>query len=241
MKVTNRYSKACQLQERSLIDCGCYAAAGLQIAVRRAQHRNDRDRWASITTASSRTCSTSPWAAAFSTNRASARWRGRRAASSRSASAPAATCRTIRQTCAASKPSIRTPTSTASRDRASPRPSIAVDFHHLNAEHLPFSWRELRHRGLHADAVLDSRRRACARRGASRAEARRAVPVPRTRAVAGCRRRRWQHRLNPLQQRIGGGCHLTRDTVAAGAAVGPATARCRTLLPAPRPARSPAT
>ena len=31
---------------------------------------------------------------------------------------------------------------------------------------------------------------------------------------------RWQHRLNPIQNRLGGGCHLIRDTVQLVAASG---------------------
>ncbi|HEX9207797.1 MAG TPA: class I SAM-dependent methyltransferase [Steroidobacteraceae bacterium] len=89
--------------------------------------------------------------------------------------------------------------------------NIAVDFHHLDAEHLPFA----------ADSfdtiVCTLTLCSIPDVGHALAEVRRVLkpggqflflehglaPDP---AVA-----RWQHRCNPLQQRLGGGCHLTRD------------------------------
>jgi ubiquinone/menaquinone biosynthesis C-methylase UbiE len=91
--------------------------------------------------------------------------------------------------------------------------AIAVDFHHLDAEHLPFE-----------DARFDSivcTLTLCSIPDVTLAlrEVRRVLkpggqflflehglaPDP---AVS-----KWQQRLNPLQMRLGGGCHLTRDTV----------------------------
>jgi ubiquinone/menaquinone biosynthesis C-methylase UbiE len=92
--------------------------------------------------------------------------------------------------------------------------SIAVDFHHLDAQHLPFE-----------DARFDTV--VCTLTLCSIADVAHALcevkrvlkpggqflflehglsPDP---AVV-----RWQRRLNPLQQRLGGGCHLDRDSVA---------------------------
>ena len=97
---------------------------------------------------------------------------------------------------------------------------IEVDFHHLNAEHLPFdagsfdtvvctftlcSIPDVRHALQEVSRVLRSGGRFLfLEHGLS--------PSP---AVA-----RWQHRLEPLQRRIGGGCHLTRDPVALVRATG---------------------
>ncbi len=92
--------------------------------------------------------------------------------------------------------------------------SIAVDFHHLNAEHLPFT-------GESFDTVVCTLT-LCSIPDVVHAlgEVRRVLKpggrflflehgLSPDAGVAG-----WQHRLNPLQQRIGGGCHLTRDTIA---------------------------
>lgn len=49
---------------------------------------------------------------------------------------------------------------------------------------------------------------------------------------------RWQRRLDPLQQRVFGGCHLTRDPIALLAEAGFADADIQTAyLPGPRPSR----
>jgi ubiquinone/menaquinone biosynthesis C-methylase UbiE len=90
---------------------------------------------------------------------------------------------------------------------------IAVDFHHLDAEHLPFA-------GDQFDTIICTLT-LCSIPDVALAmrEVRRVLkpggqflflehglaPDP---AVA-----RWQRRLDPLQQRLGGGCHLTRDAV----------------------------
>jgi len=90
--------------------------------------------------------------------------------------------------------------------------SIAVDFHHLDAQHLPFE-------DARFDTVV-STLTLCSIADVAHAlgEVKRVLksggqllflehglsPEP---AVA-----RWQRRLNPLQNRIGGGCHLDRDT-----------------------------
>jgi ubiquinone/menaquinone biosynthesis C-methylase UbiE len=92
--------------------------------------------------------------------------------------------------------------------------SIAVDFHHLNAEHLPF-----------ADDSFDTV--VCTLTLCSIPDVVHALgEVQRVLAPGGgflflehglspdAGVARWQHRLDPLQQRIGGGCHLTRDAVA---------------------------
>ena len=92
--------------------------------------------------------------------------------------------------------------------------SIAVDFHHLNAEHLPFT-------GESFDTVV------CTLTLCSIPDVVHALGEVQRVLKPGGRFlflehglspdagvARWQHRLNPLQQRIGGGCHLTRDTVA---------------------------
>ena len=73
---------------------------------------------------------------------------------------------------------------------------------------------QLRHRAVHLDAVHHPRRRPphCARYGASSARAARCTSSStawhptRTCGV-------WQHRLEPLQKRLVGGCHLTRSVV----------------------------
>jgi ubiquinone/menaquinone biosynthesis C-methylase UbiE len=90
--------------------------------------------------------------------------------------------------------------------------NIAVDFHHLNAEHLPF-----------ASASFDTvtcTLTLCSIPDVVHALAEiRRVLVPGGQFLflehglspdAGVAR--WQQRLNPLQNRIGGGCHLNRDT-----------------------------
>jgi SAM-dependent methyltransferase len=92
--------------------------------------------------------------------------------------------------------------------------SIAVDFHHLDAQHLPFE-------DARFDTVV-STLTLCSIADVEHAlgEVKRVLkpggqllflehglsPEP---AVA-----RWQRRLNPLQNRLGGGCHLDRDAVA---------------------------
>jgi ubiquinone/menaquinone biosynthesis C-methylase UbiE len=91
--------------------------------------------------------------------------------------------------------------------------NIAVDFHHLDAEHLPFA----------ADSfdtvVCTLTLCSIPDPGHALAEVRRVLkpggqflflehglaPDP---AVV-----RWQHRCSPFQKRLGGGCHLTRDAV----------------------------
>lgn len=101
-----------------------------------------------------------------------------------------------------------------------PVADIEVDFHHLNAEHLPFgagsfdtvvctftlcSIPDVRHALQEVSRVMRSGGRFLfLEHGLS--------PSP---AVA-----RWQRRLEPLQRRIGGGCHLTRDPVALVRATG---------------------
>ena len=90
--------------------------------------------------------------------------------------------------------------------------SIDVDFHHLDAERLPFA-------GQSFDTVVCTLTLCSIPRvEEALAEVRRVLrrggqflflehglsPEP---AVA-----RWQHRLTPLQKRLGGGCHLNRDT-----------------------------
>jgi ubiquinone/menaquinone biosynthesis C-methylase UbiE len=102
--------------------------------------------------------------------------------------------------------------------------AIDVDFHHLNAEHLPFAADEF-------DTVICTLT-LCSIPDVEHAlgEVRRVLkpggrflflehglsPDP---AVA-----RWQRRLTPLQRRVGGGCHLDRPTAqlvgAAGMALG---------------------
>lgn len=92
--------------------------------------------------------------------------------------------------------------------------SIAVDFHHLDAQHLPFedarfdtvvstltlcSIADVAH-------ALSEVKRVLKRGGQFLFLEHGLSPDP---AVV-----RWQRRLNPLQQRLGGGCHLDRDTVA---------------------------
>jgi ubiquinone/menaquinone biosynthesis C-methylase UbiE len=90
--------------------------------------------------------------------------------------------------------------------------NIAVDFHHLDAEHLPFE--------AHTFDTIVCTLTLCSipDAGHALAEVRRVLkrggrflflehglaPEP---GIA-----RWQRRLTPLQQRLGGGCHLDRDT-----------------------------
>lgn len=99
-----------------------------------------------------------------------------------------------------------------SRPRIAASP-IAVDFHHLDAEHLPFANEQF-------DTIVCTLT-LCSIPDVALAmqEVRRVLkpggqflflehglaPDP---AVS-----KWQHRLDPLQQRLGGGCHLTRDTL----------------------------
>jgi len=91
--------------------------------------------------------------------------------------------------------------------------SVAVDFHHLNAEHLPFE-------GGSFDTVVCTLT-LCSIPDVVHAlgEVHRVLRpggqflflehgLSPDAQVAG-----WQHRLNPIQKRIGGGCHLIRDTV----------------------------
>ena len=91
--------------------------------------------------------------------------------------------------------------------------SVAVDFHHLNAEHLPFE-------GDSFDTVV------CTLTLCSIPDVVHALgEVHRVLRPGGqflflehglspdARVARWQHRLNPIQNRIGGGCHLIRETV----------------------------
>jgi ubiquinone/menaquinone biosynthesis C-methylase UbiE len=91
---------------------------------------------------------------------------------------------------------------------------IEVDFHHLNAEHLPFederfdtvtctltlcSIPDVAHALGEVHRVLKPGGRFLFLEHGLSPDA----------SVA-----RWQRRLDPLQQRIAGGCHLSRDTVA---------------------------
>jgi ubiquinone/menaquinone biosynthesis C-methylase UbiE len=93
-------------------------------------------------------------------------------------------------------------------------PRIAVDFHHLNAEHLPFE-------SEHFDTVV------CTLTLCSIPDVVHALGEIRRVLKPGgrflflehglspdVRVARWQRRLDPIQQRIAGGCHLSRDTVA---------------------------
>jgi ubiquinone/menaquinone biosynthesis C-methylase UbiE len=110
------------------------------------------------------------------------------------------------------------------------RPRIAasqvdVDFHHLDAEHLPFAEQSF-------DTVVCTLT-LCSIPDVEHAlaEVRRVLrwggqflflehglsPDP---AVA-----RWQHRLTPLQKRLGGGCHLNRDAAQLVSAAGLRTDR----------------
>jgi len=99
-----------------------------------------------------------------------------------------------------------------SRPRIAASP-IAVDFHHLDAEHLPFASDQF-------DTIvctltlcsipdvalaLQEVRRVLKPGGQFLFLEHGLAPDP---VVA-----RWQHRLDPVQQRLGGGCHLTRDTL----------------------------
>lgn len=91
--------------------------------------------------------------------------------------------------------------------------SIDVDFHHLDAEHLPFEAQSFDtvvctftlcsiSDAVHALAEV---RRVLKRGGQFLFLEHGLSPDPGV--------QRWQHRLNPLQRRIGGGCNLDRDTV----------------------------
>ena len=73
--------------------------------------------------------------------------------------------------------------------------------------------RQLRLRLLHLDDVHDPGHRRRPAGAAARPQARRDAALRRARA--GPRRgvRRWQHRLEPMQKRLFGGCHLTRPIV----------------------------
>ncbi|HET7202305.1 MAG TPA: class I SAM-dependent methyltransferase [Steroidobacteraceae bacterium] len=98
--------------------------------------------------------------------------------------------------------------------------TIDVDFHHLNAEKLPFAKASfdtvvctltLCSIPDVAHALAEVRR--VLRRGGQFLFLEHGLsPDP---AVA-----RWQHRLTPLQRRLGGGCHLNRDTARLVAASG---------------------
>jgi ubiquinone/menaquinone biosynthesis C-methylase UbiE len=89
---------------------------------------------------------------------------------------------------------------------------IQVDFHHLNAEHLPFAADSFDTivctltlcSIADVDHALGEIRRVLKPGGQFLFLEHGLAPDP---AVA-----RWQHRLNPLQNRLGGGCHLNRDT-----------------------------
>ncbi len=91
---------------------------------------------------------------------------------------------------------------------------IDVDFHNLDAEHLPFASDSF-------DTVV------CTLTLCSIADAGQALgEIRRVLRPGGhflflehglapdAGVARWQHRLDPLQQRLGGGCHLTRETLA---------------------------
>jgi ubiquinone/menaquinone biosynthesis C-methylase UbiE len=91
---------------------------------------------------------------------------------------------------------------------------IEVDFHHLNAEHLPFEPDRF-------DTVV------CTLTLCSIPDVVHALGEVRRVLKPGGRFlflehglspdsgvERWQRRLEPIQRRLGGGCHLTRDTVA---------------------------
>jgi ubiquinone/menaquinone biosynthesis C-methylase UbiE len=91
---------------------------------------------------------------------------------------------------------------------------IDVDFHHLNAEHLPF--------GSESFDTIVCTLTLCSIPDVGHAlgEIRRVLRpggqflflehgLAPDAGVA-----RWQRRLDPLQQRLGGGCHLNRDTLA---------------------------
>jgi ubiquinone/menaquinone biosynthesis C-methylase UbiE len=90
--------------------------------------------------------------------------------------------------------------------------NIAVDFHHLNAEHLPFESGSF-------DTVT------CTLTLCSIPDVVHALTEIRRVLVPGgqflflehglspdAAVARWQQRLNPLQNRLGGGCHLNRDS-----------------------------
>ena len=82
------------------------------------------------------------------------------------------------------------------------------------ASRCPFPDDTLRRRPVHLDDVHDPRRRRRAARAAARPQARRHAALRRARARArreACAR--WQHRLEPMQKRLFGGCHLTRPIV----------------------------
>jgi ubiquinone/menaquinone biosynthesis C-methylase UbiE len=91
--------------------------------------------------------------------------------------------------------------------------NIAVDFHHLDAQHLPFEDSRfdtvvctLTLCSIPAVEIALSEVKRVLKVGGQFLFLEHGLsPDP---AVA-----RWQRRLNPLQQRIGGGCHLDRDTV----------------------------
>ena len=91
--------------------------------------------------------------------------------------------------------------------------AITVDFHHLDAEHLPFADEQFDTVVCTLtlcsipDVMLALRevKRVLKPGGQFLFLEHGLAPDP---TVA-----RWQHRLNPLQMRLGGGCHLTRDTL----------------------------
>lgn len=91
---------------------------------------------------------------------------------------------------------------------------IEVDFHHLNAEHLPFEPDRF-------DTVVCTLTLCSIPDVVHALDEVRRVLKPGGRFLflehglssdAGVAR--WQRRLDPIQQRIAGGCHLNRDTVA---------------------------
>jgi ubiquinone/menaquinone biosynthesis C-methylase UbiE len=90
---------------------------------------------------------------------------------------------------------------------------IAVDFHHLDAEHLPFDPDQFDTIVCtltlcsipDVELALQEVRRVLKPGGQFLFLEHGLAPDP---AVA-----RWQRRLDPVQQRLGGGCHLTRDTL----------------------------
>ena len=73
--------------------------------------------------------------------------------------------------------------------------------------------RHLRRRAVDLDAVHDPRPRRGAARAAPRPQARRPLHFVEHGLAPDEPVRRWQHRLEPVQKRLFGGCHLTRPVV----------------------------